>query len=53
MKFAIDVKAALSVRRSGIGNYIFNLVDHLIQLDEKNEYFLIAPKSNFISPIPY
>jgi len=50
MKFAIDIKAALSIRKSGIGNYVFNLVENLIQIDNKNEYYLIVPNSIFKNP---
>ncbi len=43
MVFGIDIKAALGFQRSGIGNYVFNLIENLIMLDSKNEYYLITP----------
>jgi glycosyltransferase involved in cell wall biosynthesis len=43
MIFGIDYQAAVPAERSGIGTYIFNLVDALSRIDEENEYNLLVP----------
>lgn len=43
MKIGIDYSAAASRHRSGIGNYIFNLVKGLLEIDSGNEYTLFVP----------
>lgn len=50
MTFGIDISAALGIQRSGIGNYVFNLVDNLIQIDTRNEYYLFTSKTNTNNP---
>ncbi|MDO8658566.1 MAG: glycosyltransferase [Candidatus Levybacteria bacterium] len=39
MKIGIDI-SQLAHRNTGVGNYLFNLVDHLLKLDSGNEYVL-------------
>ncbi|MBI5022030.1 MAG: glycosyltransferase family 4 protein [Ignavibacteriales bacterium] len=43
MIFGIDYQAAVPTERSGIGTYIFNLVDALSSIDGRNEYNLLVP----------
>ncbi len=42
MKIGIDYSAAISKQRSGIGNYVFNLVSGIRKFDNINEYFLFV-----------
>lgn len=50
MIFGIDIKAATGFQRSGIGNYVFNLVENLNAIDNKNQYYLLSPKSSSKNP---
>jgi len=50
MIFGIDIKAATSFQRSGIGNYVFNLVENLNAIDNQNQYYLLNPKGNSKNP---
>lgn len=45
MKIGIDVRYAAKKRR-GIGNYIFNLVSELVNIDNENHYFLYLDKDD-------
>jgi len=46
MRIGIDVRSTLK-RRTGIGQYTLNLVNHLAKIDQKNEYFLYSKKRLF------
>lgn len=40
MKIGIDGRVLMDDRYSGVGEYVYNLVENLLALDKKNEYFL-------------
>jgi len=42
MKIGIDYSAAVSRQRSGVGNYVFNLVNGIAKIDNINEYLLFV-----------
>ena len=50
MIFGIDIKAATGFQRSGIGNYVFNLVENLNVIDNQNQYYLLNPNENSRNP---
>ena len=50
MIFGIDIKAATGFQRPGIGNYVFNLVENLNEIDNKNQYYLLNPNRNSKNP---
>ncbi|MFA5927105.1 MAG: glycosyltransferase family 1 protein [Patescibacteria group bacterium] len=50
MKFAIDVRE-VGEMRAGKGYYVFELVNHLAQIDHENEYVLYTNKS-FLWQLP-
>lgn len=43
MKIGIDGRAAKWYRGSGIGNYTYQLLNNLRNIDDKNEYFIVWP----------
>jgi glycosyltransferase involved in cell wall biosynthesis len=45
MKVAIDVRTVLS-NRSGVGNYVLNLIQNLRQVDPDTEYFFLGLRKN-------
>ncbi|TAK96251.1 glycosyltransferase family 1 protein [Patescibacteria group bacterium] len=40
MRVGIDIRSLGEDRKSGVGEYVVNLLEHLFQLDSKNEYIL-------------
>lgn len=46
MYFGIDIKAATGFQRSGIGNYVYNLIENLNEMDNKNNYILFNSNQN-------
>lgn len=50
MQIGIDTKEAFRIHRMGIGNYVFNLVNGLMQIDDKNEYYLVTPSAFIRNP---
>jgi len=49
MKIGIDIRCLAESQYSGISEYTYNLVDHLLKIDSKNQYFLFynsAKKTN-------
>ena len=46
MKIGIDVKSAFESKRSGIGNYVYQLVKNLLNIDAHNNYFLYSSGKN-------
>ncbi len=55
MKIGIDIRCLMEDQYSGIGEYTYNLINHLLKIDQKNQYILFynsskkckAPKFNF------
>ena len=43
MKIGIDIRSTLR-QRTGIGQYVLNLVNHLGKVDSQNRYFLYSKK---------
>ena len=50
MQIGIDTKEAFRIHRSGIGNYVYNLVKGLMQVDNENEYYLVTPSAFIRNP---
>jgi glycosyltransferase involved in cell wall biosynthesis len=46
MKIAIDIRT-VSSRRSGVGNYVLNLVQNLREVDRDSTYYFLGMKKNF------
>lgn len=46
MKIAVDIRT-VSARRSGVGNYVLNLVRHLREADPGSEYYFLGMEKNF------
>lgn len=49
MKIAIDARL---INESGIGRYLRNLIDQLIKIDQKNDYFLLLLKKDLGFKLP-
>jgi len=47
MKIAIDIRSTLKKRRTGVGQYTYNLIKNLALIDSKNQYSLYAKKRLF------
>lgn len=47
MKIAIDARMYGAKATTGIGVYIKNLIDNLLEIDDKNEYTLLLSKEGF------
>ena len=48
MKIAIDVR---KIEDFGIGTHIWNMLNSLSKIDDKNEYFLIGYSSSSLPPL--
>lgn len=44
MRIGIDIRTLSFPQKTGIGNYIFNILTNLAQLDQLNEYYLYSHK---------
>jgi glycosyltransferase involved in cell wall biosynthesis len=42
MNIGIDIRALAPSKRSGVGNYIFHAVQHILQADHENNYYLFS-----------
>ncbi|MBT7553382.1 glycosyltransferase family 4 protein [bacterium] len=42
MNIGIDIRALSPVKRSGVGNYIFHAIEHMISTDKTNQYYLFS-----------
>ncbi|MBT4349821.1 glycosyltransferase family 4 protein [bacterium] len=42
MNIGIDIRALSPVKRSGVGNYVFHAIEHLISNDQNNQYYLFS-----------
>ncbi|MBM3252069.1 MAG: glycosyltransferase family 4 protein [Candidatus Omnitrophica bacterium] len=47
MKIGIDIRSTLKRRRTGVGQYTYNLIKNLAFIDNSNQYFLYAKKRLF------
>lgn len=47
MKIAIDIRSTLKKKRTGVGQYTYNLLKNLAAVDDKNEYSLYVKKRLF------
>ncbi len=54
MRIAIQCRSFLNKNYTGIGRYTYHLINHLIQIDQANQYVLYMPKGifNFKRTIP-
>jgi len=50
MQIGIDTKEAFRLHRTGVGNYVYNLVKNLMLVDKKNEYYLVTPSAFIKNP---
>ena len=46
MKIGLDIRSTLK-KRTGIGQYTLNLINHLAKIDQQNEYFLYSKRKLF------
>jgi glycosyltransferase involved in cell wall biosynthesis len=58
MRIAINARSILLSNRTGIGRYTYHLIDHLGQIDSRNEYWLHVQKKFWdtkrkVPPFPY
>ncbi|MFA6410604.1 MAG: glycosyltransferase family 1 protein [Candidatus Buchananbacteria bacterium] len=51
MKIGVDIRCLMEARYSGISEYAYNLINHLLKIDQKNQYFLFY-NSNKVSKLP-
>lgn len=52
MHIAVDARAALSYRGTGIGTYTTQLIQHLLRLDRCNRYTLLLPGGRWVPAGP-
>ena len=50
MKIGVDIRCLMEERYSGISEYTYNLLLHLFQIDQKNQYFLFYNSAKKLEP---
>ena len=52
MKIVIDARVLMDKRRSGVGEYVYQLVSHLLANDQANEYWLFYNSAKELAHLP-
>ena len=52
MKIVIDARVLMDERRSGVGEYVYQLVSHLLANDQENEYWLFYNSAKELAHLP-
>ncbi|RJQ34997.1 glycosyltransferase family 1 protein [Candidatus Parcubacteria bacterium] len=50
MNIGIDIRALSSSRLSGVGRYVYNSIKYILELDRKNNYYLISTGLKDVPP---